>query len=266
MFDEFGLGRGARGEVQQERLVGQGGGVGGEIRTGRGSIRAVVLQGIGLGSGGVPGAGADLNQRVLAGDVGELRDVGTADGGPGRTAALHPVLEVGRSHQRGGGNHDDPQLDAGQHQFPELHLVAEHDDHPVPAPHTCPAQPVGHLGRAPGEVSEAAPGRGPVLFNDHQRRLIRLGRVRGELVEPVQGEVELLEAGPLEFVAGAVVVPAQGQQPVPCGPEFLSHGHGAPFEVLGRCRSGRAVARRRCLGSTGPARCLPSDPRHCAIY
>ena len=241
-------------EVKYSRSVSSArvGASGMKSAAGRGDA-VVCTAGPGRGCGGSGVAvRPDPDERVVTRDVGELGDVGISDGGPGRAAALHPVLEVGGTHQGGGGDHDDAQLDAGQHEFPEFHLVAEHDDHPVPAPHALPPQPVGHLGGTPGEVREAAPRCGPVLLHDHQRRLVRRRRVCRELVEPVQGEVEFLETGPLEFAPGGVVVTAQGQQTVPRGAEFLSHGHGAPFEVLWRSRSGRSVAQRRCLGSIRP--------------
>ena len=240
VLHQLGLGRGARGEIEQQGVVGQGGRVRRELFARSGRVR--VLQGVFIGG---RGTGADFDQRVVARDLGELPDIGASDGGPVRAAALHAVLQVGRPHQGSGGDHDDAQLDPGEHQFPEFHLVAEHDDHPVAAPHTLPAQPVGHLGGAPGKVRVAAPRGGAVLLDDDEGRLAGFGRVRRDLVEPVQGEVEVLKTRPLEFAARRLVVRAELKHPVACCAEFLSDCHGAPFDVWWRSRfRPGAVARR----------------------
>ena len=235
VLHELGLGGGARGEVEQQGLVGPGRRVRGEVLAPRPAESAYCRAALLVAA--LPRRRvADFDQRVVARDLGELADIGASDGGPVRAAALHPVLQVRRPHQRGGGDHDDAQLDAGEHQFPEFHLVAEHDDHAVTAPHTLAAQPVGHLGGAPGQVREAAPRGGAVLLDDDEGRVVRLGRVRRDLVEPVQREVEVLKARPLEFAARRLVVRAEVKHAVACCAEVLSDCHGAPFEVWWRSR------------------------------
>ncbi len=102
-------------------------------------------------------------------------------------AALDPVSQVGRA-QGGGGREDHrAELHHGEHRLPQFHLVAEHDHHPVAAPHPLLCQPSGYLVGAVDHLSEAVLRFAAVLFDDPQRRGVVVPRVD---VEPVDRPVE----------------------------------------------------------------------------
>ena len=164
---------------------------------------------------------------VAALDAVELAGVARADHGVPGVAALDAVAQVGGAEQRGARDHHGAEPDAGQDRLPQLDLVAQHQQHPVAALHAEPAQPRGDL---PGAAGHLAPGHllvvGAVV--DHpQGRLVgaRSGR---DGVEPVLGEIEVLEPRPGELGPGRGVVLAQLDQPVARLPEPLRRvGHGA---------------------------------------
>ena len=56
-------------------------------------------------------------------------------------AALDAVGEVARTEQGGRRDDDGTELDAGEHDLPERHHVAEHEQHPVAAVDTFLLQP-----------------------------------------------------------------------------------------------------------------------------
>ena len=239
MFHELGLGGGAGGEVEEQGFVRQGGRVGGEVAGGGIGIR--VLQRLRGGGAGLSAAAAaatcaaagagvgHFDKPVVAGHLGELAEVRTADGGPARFPALHPVLQVRGTHESGGGDQHDAKFDAGQHEFPQFHLVAQHDDHAVAALHALAAEPVGHLVGPGRQFGEAASGGRAVLFHDHQRRLGAAGRIGGDGVKPVECEVELRRPRPFEAGPRLAVVLAHSEQLVACGTEVVGDCHTRPF-------------------------------------
>ncbi len=173
--------------------------------------------------------GAHLDQRVVALDVGELADVGAADRHPRGAATFHAVLQVAGTHEGSGGDHDDAELDPGEHELPEFHLVAEHDDHMVAALDALAPQPVRELGRPFRQFPVGTPRGTAVLLDDDQRGLVSPLRVCGELVKPVEGKVEVLKARPLKFAVGLPVVLAELEQAVAGRPEIVGDCHSPPF-------------------------------------
>ena len=159
------------------------------------------------GTGTVIGLIGNLDDREVPGDVLELQGVRVGRDHPGRPAALHAVLQIGGPEHHGRGDHGCAQFGARKHGFPQLHLVAEHEDDPVTAAHAPRAQPRGQLRRAPGQLRVRAAGLGAVLLHDHEGLAVRFLAVAQD-VEPVQGEVEVLEPGPLELAVCGVQVGA----------------------------------------------------------
>ena len=201
VLDQLGLAGGARGEVDEHRIV--DGGPGRE-RTGRLGVRRV---GVGVPARDRP---ADHDAGEFTGHPVELRGVGGVgdhDAGP---AATDPVREVIGS-ERAGGRHDDgPELGHRQHRLPQLHLVAEHQDDAVALRDAEPCQPGRHPVGALRHLGERHPSLGAVLLDDPQREPARGGRVAGDDVEPVGRPVERAgQLRPREGIDGLVVVADQ---------------------------------------------------------
>ena len=92
---------------------------------------------------------------------------------------------------------DRAELDRREHDLPQRHDVAEHQQHVVAAPHAEAAQPVRHLRRTGPPSPRSSPPR------RSRRRRPRAARVRsrvlgGDHVEPVERPVELVQRGPGE--------------------------------------------------------------------
>ena len=202
---------------------------------------------IGAGMRSNPGVSATFFKALA--DAGELGQVLGAGHGPRGAGARHAVLEVPGGHLRGGGHHDHPQLDAGEHELPQLHLVVQHQDEAVAAAQALRGEPVRHPAGGRGELGEGAFGAAPVVLGDDQRRHVRAGRVLGQAVEPVEAEVEVLEAGPLELGAGALIVGLALDQQVAGRAEHLRRRRGGDGGgVLGGHGSLLGMAAERILG------------------
>ena len=145
----------------------------------------------------------DLDDREVAGDLGEFLRVGVGGDHPLGLAAFHAIAQVGGAEHHGGGDHGRAELGARKHGFPQLHLVTEHEDHAVTALHTLATQPRGKLRRPHGEIAVGPAGFGAVLFDDDESLAVCFFAV-AERVEPVEGEVEVREPGPLELAVSGV--------------------------------------------------------------
>ncbi len=232
VLHQLGLGRGARGEVEQQRVAGPGRPVRGEL--GAGLIRigiAMPAGGSGRGAnddaGPVPAEPVKLRPELLLGH--HVPDVAPVDA----------VGEVVRAEQGTGRDDHHAELDRGEDDLPQFGDVAQHEQQPVAAPGAEGAQPVGHLVR-PGRQL-AVGQRGRAALGDHPQRLLAgvLGR---DHVEPVQRPVELVKLRPGELADGRVVVLAVAQQQVSGGAEGgrrwrrLRHGlHRIPRHVTPAC-------------------------------
>ena len=145
------------------------------------------------------------------GQVAEPRGVhGLGDDVPD-IAARDPVRQVLRAQQRGRRDDDRAELHRGQDDLPQRRDVAEHHQYPVAAAHAEPAQPVGDLVGAGGELGVAEPD---VAVGRHHAQRVALGMLGGEHVEPVQCPVEFVKVGPGELGPGGLVVGAVAQQQV----------------------------------------------------
>ncbi len=150
-------------------------------------------------------------------------------------AASDPVAQVGRAEQRRGRDDDGAQFHRAEHHLPQLALVAEHDQDPVAGRDALLAEPVRGGARAYGELREGEAPAGAVLLDDAQGVGVVPG---GDVVEPVQGPVEAVGAGPGEPGVGGLVVAAAFQQEVPGGQE---PGGGVVLRTLGRHDGHRAA-------------------------
>ena len=222
---QLGLGRGAAGEVKQQRIGGLGGAVG---REGGGHAAAVVE---------VQPARhrrADRNAGVAAGQRGKLGGVLAGHHHVAHVAALQPVLQIVGRKQHGGRDHHRAELDAGQHQLPQRQLVAQHQQHAVAAAHALGTQPVGDLVGAFAELRKAALHLAAVLAHDVQGRGFVAAR---HGVEVVERPVERAQLRPAEVAVGGGVVGAVLQQEVARrdeGAGLVGHG-GVSGVVVRRC-------------------------------
>lgn len=229
VLHELGLSGGARGEVEHQGVVRVRGAVG--LEDGIGGCRLLVRLPAGA-------AAADRDTGVVAGHLVELRGVLGPDDDVPHPAAFDPVGQVGGAEQRGGRDDDGAQFHRGQRRLPQLDLVAEHDEDAVLGPHAPVPQPVGHPVGALGHRGEGDLDTPAVLLHDVQGGAVVVPR---DGVEPVEGPVEVLRAGPAEPLVGRGVVRAVLQQEVPRGTE--------------RVRPARC---RRHVSSSLPDRRLPS--------
>ena len=233
---QLGLGRGARGEIEQQRIGGLG--------------HAVRREGVGVAVdriGDAAGHGAaDGDARAARAHLRELVRAARRRDRELHLPALHAVLHVLRRQQRGGRDHHGAELHGGQHDLPQRHLVAHHQQDAVPAAHTLRAQevggPVGARGhRAEGELALAA-----VLLDDPQRRGVVAG---GQRVEPVEGPVEFVQLRPAEVAVGGGVVGAVRQQELAGAHEGGGISHACCL-LPAACRAGFA----RIIAAPCPAR------------
>ena len=203
--DELGQGRGARGEVEQQRVAGPRDAVRGEL--GRLGERV----GVGVPAfRGVPLL-AHRDPRPLARYLAELHQLGRIGDDVPDLAPGDAVDQVGRLQQRRRRDDHGPELHRGQDDLPQRRHVAEHQQHPIAAPDAEAAQPVGHLRRPGGQLPVGQADVKPFVGDDPQRGPVRM--LARDHVEPVERPVELVEFGPGELAPrGFVVVPVAEQQ------------------------------------------------------
>ncbi len=234
VLDELGLAGGARGEVQQQRVVGVSGvgrlEVGGGVH--RGGEVGPALRGAAHG-----------DALVVAGDGGETLGQLVAGDHVLDAAARDAVPQVALREQGGGRDDHRTELDHGQHHVPQLDLVGEHEQDPVARLHAALAQPVGRAVGADPHLVERVLGLGGlaapvVLLDDPQGRVVV---ALGLDVEPVQRPVPLVQLGPGEAGPGGVVVLGVRLQEVAGGAE--------PFGGLGGERGHGCSCRRTCMVS-----------------
>ena len=209
--DELRLRGGARGEVEQQRVAGPGGAAGPELSRPGERVRVRVP------SGRRAPLRADRDPGPLARHRAELRQLGRVGDDVPDLASRDAVDEVGRLQQRRRRDDHRPELHRGQDDFPQRRHVAEHQQHPVPAPDPEAAQPVGHLPRPGRQLGKGQADVVPVVADDPQRGPVRV--LGGDHVEPVERPVELVKLGPGELPPGGFVVVPVAKQQVPRGPE-----------------------------------------------
>ena len=212
VLDELGPGGGPRGEVEEEGVGGRGAGV--RQRLDVDGVRVVQVG---------PAVGRPDADPHQVGQVGELAGlVGGGDHGAS-PAARGTVGEV-RGAGRGGRRHDDrADLHHGEHDVPQLALVAEHEQHRVTAPHAEALQPATDPVGAGRHGVEADLLARAVLGHDDEGRVVVAA---GDRVEPVDRPVELLpDVGPGERGECLLVPPPQGDQLVTCLAVPLRRAH-----------------------------------------
>ena len=227
VLDQLGLGGRPGGEVEEQRLVGQGATPDQRFAT--------LGDAVGVGKPTLGLANAQPHQigRVRA----ELRRVvGAGDDGVDR-AAVEPVAHVRCRQQGGRWDHHRAHPDAGQHRYPKRRAVAEQQQHAIPALDTRFAEEAGKslgLGR---EFIERQRRLSAILLDHPQRG--RVGWVWRQDIEPVSRVVELTEVRPAEIAVGHFVVLAMSQQEV----TGCTEGE--------RCRTLRADGHPRSLVTVG---------------
>ena len=201
MQHQLRLRRGARGEIEQHRIVGPG-------RTVRREFGRVIEQ-AGIG---VPACRcvADGDARQALVEAFELRSLGGSGDHVARASALEPVGEIDRREQGGGGNDNGAQFHGRQHHLPERRHVAQHQQHPVAALHAQRAQSVGDPVGAFGQFGEGEAGG--AVAHDLQGGLVGQRPTRQLGVEPVERPVEVIHLRPPEVAIGRRVVAALRQQ------------------------------------------------------
>ena len=148
---QLGLRRGARGEIQQQRIGGARLAVRREAPRRRAADRR-------------SGASRPARRRPRCAsrcgsspsNFGASAAVGDQMAHP---AALEPVPQVVRRQQRGRGDHHGAELHRRQHRLPQRHDVAEHQQDALAAPHAERAQPVGDAVRPLRQFGESQRSR-----------------------------------------------------------------------------------------------------------
>ena len=136
---QFWFCRGARGEIQQHRVVGLGRAVGCE-RLGR--VCRILERQPALLFG--CRADDDADQPVAA-EAGKFRHLVLGRDHRPRLAAIEPVAEFIRRQQRGRGDYHHPELHCRQHGLPQRHDIAEQQQKMIAALQPLRAQKVGDL-------------------------------------------------------------------------------------------------------------------------
>ncbi|MNQ49378.1 hypothetical protein D3C85_632880 [compost metagenome] len=252
---QLGLGGGAGGEVEQQRVAGQGGAIRLELA---GEVEGIAM---------VDPARhrlADADAGVVAGQAVELLGIGAAGDDVADPSAVEAVAQVFGGEQGGGGDDHGANLEGGQHDLPERHFVAEHQQDPLAALHAQLAQVVGDAVGTAGQVAKAVALLAALLADYPERGGIV---VLGHVVEVVQRPVELLELRPAEVTHGGGVVGAVGQQEVAGGQEgeaVAVHGGYPGFLLSGLSGSwrwpdrvgGLSIGRRKSNKNAQNNRCV----------
>ena len=204
---QLGLGGGARGEIEQERIVGVG-------RTVRRELGRPFV-GIAERLPAVDRRRTRRDERdAVARQAGALGDLVLVGHDHARTAALDAVGQLLAGEQRRRRDHDDAQLHGRQHDLPQRRHVVEDEQEMVAAPEPLLAQIVGDLVRARGQLGKGEfrlPARRHI--DDPERAaILAVGGVRQLGIEPVERPVERHGIGPLEPGHGLVVGGPVGEQ------------------------------------------------------
>ena len=146
--------------------------------------------------------------RVQAVELGRVH--GRGDDHP-HPAALEAVDQVVAAEQLRGRDHHRADLDAGQHQLPQRHLVAQHQQHPVAARNAQRFEPVRDPGRSRRHLRIADDLLAAVVGDDPQRGAVVVVR---QVVEVVQRPVEMRQLWPAKARLRSVMVAAVGQQKI----------------------------------------------------
>ena len=211
---QLGLGCGAGGEVDQQRIVNGG------PRSERPGSDDVGGLRVAMPAGGV---GAHHDAVVVAVDVVELGGVGGVGDHDARPTAGDAVGAL-RSAQGTGRRHDHrPELGDGQGGLPELDLIAQHQDDAIALADAELLQPRRHPVGALGHRGEADALFAAVFLDDPQRGAVVAA---GNDVEPIGGPVEVAgELWPGKSVGGPV---SDGEDLVTRGAVALGvGGHGS---------------------------------------
>ena len=215
---QLGLGGGAGGEIEQQRVFGPGFAIGGEFGGGFGEA---------LVGGPAGRSAADGDQAEALFHAVELRALVRHGDDEAGAAAIQAVAQLVADQQRGGGDHHGAKLHGGQHRFPQRRHVGQHQQNAVAPAHTLGAQPVGELVRPGGQLGVGDLLLSAILRHDPERRAVVAARDR---VEVVERPVEHGHGGPAEIPHRASAVGPSLQQQVARGNEVAgSIGHSLPL-------------------------------------
>ena len=227
---QFWFCRGARGEIEQHRIVGVG--------------RAIRRKGLGRARRLLEREPAVVRRRrtdhdanqIVAAEACELRDLILRGHHHPRPAAIEPVAQFVRGEQRGRGDHDDAELHRRQHGLPQRHDIAEQQQQMIAALQPLRAQEVRHLigtgrQRREGKFCFLVAG-----IDDPERGAVPAVGIAGQFrIEPVQRPVERNRIGPAKSLHGRIVIGAVLEQKGAC---FLEGRH--QVSVISRRGSERA--------------------------
>ncbi len=231
--DELRPRRGARGEIDQHRIVGVGRTVRGEARIDmheRGERPPAV------------GGGADGDAHGALARAGEFRRVLGVRHDELRPAALDAVGDVRLAKLRGRGDEHEAELDRGEDGHPEFRGRAEHHQEPVAALGAGAAQAIGEARRGQRKVGEAARLDGRA--DDFQREVLAMLAGRKLGVEPVERPVEGLGPRPDELGLGGHVAVVEREQQIARlaeGRRIVARRQGGVEAGHGRTRGGGLI-------------------------
>ena len=206
---QLGLGRGAGGEVELQRIAGAGLTVRLECRW-RSIALLVLMPALHLA--------ADRDAGTASASLFNLRrKICRADDMP-HSSSGNAIRNVIGREQRGGGNDHRAQFHHRQHGLPQRRDVAEHEQHAVATAH---AQAAIVVSEAIGPLRKLCECQLVLaaIFVGHPQRGLVAAIAGGNLVKPVQRPVEALKLRPLEAGVGGGVVVAMGEEEVAGGAE-----------------------------------------------
>ena len=197
--DHLRLRRGAGGEVQEQEVVPAGLALDGEVLGFGGGLRVQQVAFARPGDRALARGIVDDDAHDGVVDVIELGRVRLAGDDEARLPALGPILQVDRTQLNRRGQEHRAQADAREHRLPQLDLVVEHDHDVAAARHAGPPQEVRDLVGAAAQQIVGVDLLAAVLLDDPQRGIVVAA---GQRIEPVDGEVEVLEPRPGERGTG----------------------------------------------------------------
>ena len=212
---QLGFGRGAGGEIQQQRIARLRWRVGREL--GRGAVR--ILKAVPTGRRLVC---ASCDARKGARHDIELGTIRPAHDHVPHIAHGNALAQVFGCQQRGGGNDDGTKLDAGEHHIPQCGYVAEHEQDAIPALHAQRAQVVGRTGGTLGHLRKRqACFVALIVVHPEGDGIVAAGHG----VEIIERPVEAIQRGPCEIAHGGVVVLTVREQKIAAPQECIQRGH-----------------------------------------
>ena len=170
-------------------------------------------------------------------------------------SALETIAQIPTLQQRGRRNHHHAQTDRRQHRLPQRHAVRQHHQQAITAAEAEGGEEAGNLRRALLHLRERQRLIRPGIIDDTQRSGVVVG---GDHVEVIVCPVELFEAGPAEVAVRERPILAPAQQLIPQSEKIAAVAHARIPETnpdAAYHRPPAAGAHRPCRRAPRAAQC-----------